>query len=68
MKIQKFKQLFAKKETATDVTTIDVSEEVETDARQHTRIGWWIVLAGVGGFWCGPFWRHWDQARRCRAR
>ncbi|MEA5097865.1 MAG: HlyD family type I secretion periplasmic adaptor subunit [Burkholderiaceae bacterium] len=50
MKIEKFKQLFAKKETATDVTTIDISEEVATDDRQHTRFGWWIVLAGVGGF------------------
>ena len=61
MKIEKFKQLFAKKETATDVTTIDVSEEVETDARQHTRIGWWIVLAGVGGFLVWAFLAPLDQ-------
>ncbi|MBS1187372.1 MAG: type secretion rane fusion protein, HlyD family [Burkholderiaceae bacterium] len=50
MKIEKFKNFFAKKETATDVTTIDVSDEVETDDRQHTRIGWLVVLVGVGGF------------------
>lgn len=43
-------KLFGKKETATDVTTIDISNEVETDDRTHTRMGWWIVLAGVGGF------------------
>jgi len=43
-------KLFGKKETATDVTTIDISNEVETDDRTHTRIGWWIVLGGVGGF------------------
>jgi membrane fusion protein, protease secretion system len=47
MKMMKF---FGKKETATDVTTIDVSNEVETDDHKHTRIGWWIVLGGVGGF------------------
>ena len=43
-------KLFGKNETATDVTTIDVSNQVETDDRTHTRLGWWIVLAGVGGF------------------
>jgi len=43
-------KLFGKKETATDVTTIDISNEVETDDRTHARIGWWIVLGGVGGF------------------
>jgi protease secretion system membrane fusion protein len=43
-------KLFGKKQTATDVTTIDVSNEVETDDRQHVRLGWWIVLGGVGGF------------------
>ena len=50
MKIEKLKNYFAKKEAATDVTTIDVSDEVETDDRQHTRVGWWVVLVGVGGF------------------
>ncbi len=24
--------------------------EVNTDAKSHTRLGWWIVLLGVGGF------------------
>ncbi len=43
-------KFFGKKQTATDVTTIDVSNEVETDDRQHVKLGWWIVLAGVGGF------------------
>lgn len=44
------KKFFGKKETATDVTAIDVSDKVETDDSKHTRLGWWIVLAGVGGF------------------
>lgn len=47
MKLMKY---FGKKEHATDVTTIDVSNEVETDDRKHARLGWWIVLAGFGGF------------------
>lgn len=28
----------------------DQATEVKTDASSHTRLGWWIVLAGVGGF------------------
>ncbi|UUZ74662.1 biotin/lipoyl-binding protein [Polaromonas sp. P1(28)-13] len=24
--------------------------EVNTDARAHTRLGWWIVIVGIGGF------------------
>lgn len=24
--------------------------EVNTDSKSHTRLGWWIVVAGVGGF------------------
>jgi len=28
---------------------------VETDARSHTRLGWWIVLAGLGSFFLWAF-------------
>lgn len=38
------------KATATDVVAQDVSvQQINTDATAHTRLGWWIVLAGVGG-------------------
>jgi protease secretion system membrane fusion protein len=38
-------------DSATDVVSHDVAlSEVNTDARSHVRLGWWIVLAGVGGF------------------
>jgi len=43
-------KFFGKKENATNVTSIDISHEVETDERQYARLGWWIVLLGVGGF------------------
>ena len=29
---------------------VDSSSRVETDESMHTRLGWWIVLAGFGGF------------------
>ncbi len=45
------KSLFGNKPAATDVASRDVAPlEVKTDARSHTRLGWWIVIAGVGGF------------------
>jgi protease secretion system membrane fusion protein len=45
------KSLSDNKPAATDVVSRDVVPlEVNTDARSHTRLGWWIVIAGVGGF------------------
>jgi protease secretion system membrane fusion protein len=45
------RKLFANKTVATDVVAHDVQlHEVNTDATSHTRLGWLIVLAGVGGF------------------
>ncbi len=45
------KSLFGNKPAATDVVSRDVAPlEINTDARSHTRLGWWIVIAGVGGF------------------
>ena len=39
------------KQAITDVVTQDVPTFiVNTDARAYSKIGWWIVLAGVGGF------------------
>jgi membrane fusion protein, protease secretion system len=39
------------KEGATDVVpSKQESEIINTDATTHTRLGWWIVLLGVGGF------------------
>ena len=39
-----------KKETAIESIPTDRSSWVETDETIHTRLGWWIVLAGFGGF------------------
>jgi protease secretion system membrane fusion protein len=45
------KRLFGNHKTAAHVTFTDVSpREVNTDADSQTRLGWWIVIAGVGGF------------------
>lgn len=45
------KSLFGNSPAATDVQPREgVAPEVKTDARSHTRLGWWIVIAGVGGF------------------
>ena len=42
---------FAENRVATHCVTRDIAaEHVNTDARAHTRLGWWIVIAGVGGF------------------
>ncbi len=44
-------KFFGSKAPVTDVMARDVSNEpVNTDASSHTRLGWFIVLAGVGGF------------------
>ena len=44
--------LFAKKEGITDVVVRDVNTAniVNTDHAAYSKLGWWIVLAGVGGF------------------
>jgi protease secretion system membrane fusion protein len=39
-----------KKETAIENIPADRSSRVETDETIHTRLGWWIVLAGFCGF------------------
>ncbi|OGS99515.1 MAG: hemolysin D [Gallionellales bacterium RBG_16_56_9] len=45
------KKLLGNKEAVTDVVYHEVAApEVNTDAGAHTRLGWWIVIAGVGGF------------------
>ena len=39
------------KTAPTDIAFQEVpSQEVNTDARTHARLGWWIVIVGVGGF------------------
>lgn len=44
-------KLIANKNTPADVVTHEVTPvEVNTDARAHARLGWLIVLVGVGGF------------------
>lgn len=45
------KKISGNKAAVTDVSFHEVTlPEVNTDARSHTRLGWWIVIAGVGGF------------------
>jgi protease secretion system membrane fusion protein len=45
------KLLNNKKTEATDVVVHEVEQEiVNTDARKHARLGWIIILLGVGGF------------------
>ncbi len=45
------KKVFDKKDATEVVAVHDVSQQaIDTDSTVHTRIGWWIVLAGVGGF------------------
>jgi membrane fusion protein, protease secretion system len=42
---------FSSKPTATDVLSREVPAfDVNTDARSHTRLGWWVILLGMGGF------------------
>lgn len=38
------------KKTAIDNVSAESAHHVETDETLHTRLGWWIVLAGFGGF------------------
>lgn len=38
------------KKTAVEHAPTDLSHQVETDETLHTKLGWWIVLAGFGGF------------------
>lgn len=45
------RKLFNNEAIATDVVVKEPAlQEVNTDATTHTRLGWLIVLAGVGGF------------------
>lgn len=45
------RKFFGDKEAVTDVVAVDEAlKDVNVDATAHTRLGWWIVLAGVGGF------------------
>jgi protease secretion system membrane fusion protein len=45
------KKLLGNKATPTDIAFQEVpSTGVNTDARTHARLGWWIVIVGVGGF------------------
>lgn len=44
-------QLLQEKKNVSDVVAIDESlRNVDMDATKPSRLGWWIVLAGVGGF------------------
>ncbi len=45
------KNLSRNNAAATPVVSREVPPvEVNTDSKSHTRLGWWIVVAGVGGF------------------
>lgn len=45
------RKFFGEREVATDVVVQDAAlQDVNTDATTHTRLGWWIVLVGIGGF------------------
>ncbi len=45
------KKLFAKNAVVEDAVYHEVIPTgVNTDARSHARLGWWIVILGVGGF------------------
>ncbi|OQW42572.1 MAG: hemolysin D [Proteobacteria bacterium SG_bin4] len=39
-----------KKETVTEGTPVHLPNQVQTDDTVYTKLGWWIVLAGFGGF------------------
>ena len=36
------------KKTVVEHAPTDLSHQVETDETLHTKLGWWIVLAGFG--------------------
>ena len=45
------KKILGNNKAVTDVAYHEIAaDEVNTDAKSHTRLGWWIVIAGVGGF------------------
>lgn len=45
------RKFFGDKEAVTDVEVIDEGlRDVNVDATAPTRLGWWVVLAGFGGF------------------
>ena len=44
------KDVLGRKNEVIETTWVEVPDQVRTDDRVHTRLGWWIVLAGVGGF------------------
>ncbi len=57
------KPLADKMETPTDVVPIEQSpnEKVNTDDSVHTRLGWFIVIAGFGGFLLWAFFAPLDK-------
>lgn len=55
------KLLSKNKDTPTDVVAIDTSSRVETDESAHARLGWWIVVAGFGGFLIWAFFAPLDK-------
>lgn len=57
------KPLAEKMETPTDVVPIEESpsEKVNTDDSVHTRLGWFIVIAGFGGFLLWAFFAPLDK-------
>ncbi|SDY54995.1 HlyD family type I secretion periplasmic adaptor subunit [Nitrosomonas sp. Nm33] len=44
------KLISQKDTTVTETAVVDVATPVKTDETSHARLGWWIVLVGVGGF------------------
>lgn len=44
------KLISQKDTTVTDALVKDTESAVKTDETSHARLGWWIVLVGVGGF------------------
>lgn len=44
------KLISQKDTTMTDAAVTEAAHPVKTDETSHARLGWWIVLAGVGGF------------------
>lgn len=45
------KRLFGSESSAVDIASRDIATiEPSTDMTQHTRLGWWIVIGGIGSF------------------
>lgn len=44
------KVVVEEKMTNIETVPVDLSNQVETDETHYTKLGWWIVLAGFGGF------------------